>query len=202
MTFCTKCGAELPEGALVCPKCGTPTLAAVQPIAVSSVQPQRKNEFDVLGAISAGGVLIIMALTWLVNSNLFTLLINYFQSFEVYGRPVMPPYALAQPLVFFLDGIGIWGIVIGGLRLALMHFPRKAVENIMAGVFWLTLSYLLSEFYLGHIQGYLIPAAICTRGAGDIGVILHGHKAVLGPNRQLFFFLYSETRSIKHSCFS
>lgn len=29
MTFCTKCGAEVPEGAEFCPKCGTQTTVSV-----------------------------------------------------------------------------------------------------------------------------------------------------------------------------
>ena len=174
MTFCTKCGSELPGGALVCPKCGTPTQTTVQPTAVSYARPPSSREFDILGAVSAGGVLIILALTWLVYPNLFNIAIDYFKSFETYGRPVMPPYTLGQPIIFFLDGIGIWGIVIGGLRLALMHFPRKAVGNIMTGVFWLTLSYLLSEFYQGHIQDTtLVPLAIIALGVlVIIGMIL------------------------------
>ena len=184
MAFCTRCGAELPEGALVCPKCGTPTQATVQPTVVSYVRPPPRSEFDILGAISAGGVLIILALTWLVYPNLFNIVIDYFRSFGTYGRPVMPPYTLGQPIMFFLDAIGIWGIVIGGLRLALMHFPRKAVGDIMTGVFWLILSYLLSEFYRGHIHGTtLIPVAIIALGVlVIIGMILRvATKPFLGP---------------------
>ena len=125
-----------------------------------------------------------MALTWLVYPNLFSILVDYFRSFEVHGGPVMPPYALGQPIMFLLDGIGIWGIVIGGLRFALMHFPRKAVGNIMNGIFWLAVSYLLSEFYRGQIDwSTLIAAAIIALGILVIvGMILRvATRPYLGP---------------------
>jgi len=40
LAFCTKCGAELPEGALYCVKCGTP----VHPVAVTPPLPPHAHE--------------------------------------------------------------------------------------------------------------------------------------------------------------
>ena len=54
MVFCVKCGAEIPEGAGFCPKCGTQ-------VGVLSI-PEKRNHLEMAGAlVLVGGILAIVS---------------------------------------------------------------------------------------------------------------------------------------------
>jgi len=57
MSYCKKCGTELPEGSAYCPKCGTPTQSAAEPAFRPAYWGERfvawLIDIAILGAISA-----------------------------------------------------------------------------------------------------------------------------------------------------
>ena len=118
-----------------------------------------------LGLVSAGVVLIILALTWLSYPDILTMLTDYFQSWAIHMGPVLPPQRLGAAIIFFLNLSGVWGLIIGGLRIVFMHHPRRAVGNVAGGVFAIYLAYILSGYYAGTVAANtLLPLFLVGLG--------------------------------------
>ncbi len=153
MEYCPKCGEKIPEGGAFCPKCGY----SLQP---SSYQRERHVWWEgrgydnaLWGFVSFAGFLIVLGLTISSYPDLFARIASYFREFGIYGGPVLPPDSLGQPLMYFLNLSGIWGIVFGAIRLAVGHSPREAIGNITWGLFAFYLAYILSQFYSRAFSG-------------------------------------------------
>jgi uncharacterized membrane protein len=122
--------------------------------------------------------LISLALAMLVYPNTISLIVEYLKERGVQGYPFMPSYALARPFILFLNVVGAWSIIEGGLRLFFTINPRRMFLNVAEGVFSIFLAYILNQHYLGLIRlSTLIPLAIACFGMLIIANILVTHLA-------------------------
>jgi len=144
---CPKCGFEVGEDAKFCPKCGTALGVDVQP-PIGRIREKGPKGPDILGAISAGVVLIIIALTYIVYIEKIdpTIIIEYFEGMAEQGTLRKPPLILFDPAIFFLYAVGVWGIVLSALRIILQRSARKALGDLIGGFFSFFLAFLLTNY--------------------------------------------------------
>jgi hypothetical protein len=169
MQYCQKCGEKLADDARFCTKCGAPVIRSEQPVnrrvVREEIRQKVRHEPDILGAVSAGGFLIILALAWLSYPNILSLIIDYFQGFQTPTGFVWPSYGLGQPIMFILNLSGVWGLIIAGLRLVLMHSPGRAVNDVAGALFSFYLAYVLSQYYQGIVTANnLVPLFLVGLG--------------------------------------
>ena len=120
--------------------------------------------------------MISLALAALAYPNTVSLIVEYLRELGARGYPFMPSYALARPVILFLNLVGAWSIIEGGLRLVFMMNPRRMFLNVAGGVFSIFLAYILNQHYLGLIRlSAIIPLAIAGLGMLIIVNILVTH---------------------------
>ncbi len=157
--YCHRCGKELAPGADYCHSCGA---------RVGEYSPAewwwtwRRERWErrdwepvdaVWGAVSAVGFLIIFGLTIARYPDVFTLVVRYFESWQAYNHPVLPPHALGQVMVFFFTACGIWGLASAGARLAFTGRLRRPLRDVVGALFSFYIAFVLSQFYDKTISG-------------------------------------------------
>jgi len=119
-----------------------------------------------LGLVSFGVLLILLAVTWIRYPTLGNQFIDYFQSFAQYGRPVMLPVKLCEPIIFFLGFLGFWNLILAGLRTLTRRGPRGAVSDVVTGLGLLYVAFILLEYTRGAITASLVlPVIVIGLGA-------------------------------------
>ncbi|HJX23604.1 MAG TPA: hypothetical protein VJ574_04235 [Candidatus Bathyarchaeia archaeon] len=137
------------------------------------MEPQKNDPLD---TVSIGIAIISLAIIMLTYPNTISLVVEYLRELGVRGYPFMPSYALARPLIMFLNIFGAWSMIEGGLRLVFMMNPRRMFLNVAGGVFPVFLAYILNQHYLGLVRlSTLIPLAIAGLGILIIANILATH---------------------------
>ncbi len=163
MSYCPKCGVKIPEEGKFCPNCGVSTRKPLSRPA--STSPSKPKVGDPLGAVSAGVFFILVAFTWIKYPTLAADVPAYFESFGVYGHPVMLPSSLYEPLILFSTIFGVWHFILTGLRLVFRQNLKEAASNIGGGVFFLYLAYLLRQYSIGSIaENSLLPLLVIGIG--------------------------------------
>ena len=83
MGYCLKCGSELPEGAVFCPKCGA-NVTPTQAVKLAAKTSTGRN------LILAGGVIAVIASLWaLIMSTFWTSMIDTMMLYMMlYGFPI------------------------------------------------------------------------------------------------------------------
>lgn len=138
MVVCQKCGKQNSEDAVYCSSCGT-WLAGV---AVS----HRYVAPDYLGGISAGVILIILAVTYFVYQFDFHLISNYFGSMIALQRYIKPPVSVLMTASFFFNVVGVWSVILSGLRLTIQRSVRKSIGDLVGAAFDFFLAFLLYSY--------------------------------------------------------
>lgn len=144
MPYCTKCGEEVSNEMKFCPKCGVALRITPQPPALKEEKASKRP--DILGAISAGVILIILAVTYIRYPINLTIIIDYFKSIANQGAFLKPPLILFDPTIFFLYAAGVWGIVLSGLRIVFQRSVRKSLGDLVGGFFSFFLAFLLTNY--------------------------------------------------------
>jgi len=101
---------------------------------------------DYLGGISAGVILIILAVTYFIYPFDFHLITNYFGSMIALQRYIKPPASLLMTASFFLNFVGVWSVVLAGLRLAIQKSIRKSIGDLAGAAFDFFLAFLLISY--------------------------------------------------------
>ncbi len=157
--YCHRCGKELAPGAAYCHSCGAKVGEYSPAEWWWTWHREQRDRLDreptdaVWGAISAVGVLVILALTIVRYPDVFTLVVRYLESWQAFNRPVLPPYALGQVVVFFFAACGIWGVVAAGSRLALTGRLRQPLRDFGGALFSLYVAFAFSQFYARTLNG-------------------------------------------------
>lgn len=184
MTYCSKCGKELTEGADYCVHCGTR-------VGGSSFDWRRERDWERhwrherrekdgwWGAVTAFGFLIILGLTISRYPDVFTLLGVYLQSWGTHGYPILPGFALGQVIIFLLVAGGVWGLVAACLRFGFTDSFARPMRNIVGALFSLYLASEFTRFYAGEIRGSGLAIAFFVGLA--VVVIANGVIAYLVP---------------------
>ncbi|HVP23010.1 MAG TPA: zinc-ribbon domain-containing protein [Conexivisphaerales archaeon] len=203
MIYCGKCGAQNPDDARFCAKCGSP----IAPSGFSSEEFGQRvsrdaqdfakkmqegadrvsREFEyrhgrvpdevlrnepVLATLSLGAVLIIVAISFLRYPGSVALLSDYFQGVANAGAWTRPPTDLLRAAAFFFAAVGLWSFVMAVLRLLVQGSARKALNDVIGGLFSLFVAYLLSAYAAFRLGG-LGVIAFAVVGIG-LAVIARG----------------------------
>jgi hypothetical protein len=135
---------------------------------------------DFLGAVSFGVFIIIVAVIWLSNPKFPFQIIDYFRSFETYGRPVLPPPNLLSLIGDFAVAFGTWLIILGALRIVFQLYAWRSIGDMVGGIFFIYVSHLISDFVQNRKDVAMIfPLVIIGLGVavivGEVGQILASH---------------------------
>jgi hypothetical protein len=151
MPYCPRCGREVSNEISFCPQCGATLGATTQP-ATSRIRvtvPFRANiprSSDLLGVISVGAFLVLVGLTWYRYSIDPSMISNYIQKMTDKKGFIKPPMALLDPMIFFLYAVGVWEIVLSGLRIVLEKRVRKALGDLFGCFFSFFCAFLLTNY--------------------------------------------------------
>jgi len=121
-----------------------------------------------LGTVSFGVFLLIVAATWMLYPLLPTEIITYLTSLPsrsaVLGQPVMPPLTLFKPAIFFAYVLGVWLLILAGIR-AVAHV-HGASSDAAGGVFFVACAFLFGLYTQGRVPARtLTPIIIILLGA-------------------------------------
>lgn len=140
MPNCPNCGAVVPSDAKFCPKCGAELGARTRPVA------RMRRQTDILGAVSAGAILIILAVTYLTYPIDWSVIQSYLENMGRMGRYIRPPAILFDPAILFFSLIAIWSIALSGLRVLLERNLRRAISDLGGGLFSFLIAFLLTSY--------------------------------------------------------
>ena len=173
MPYCSKCGGAVHDEISFCPQCGGAIGASARPVKFR-IQKKGLRGPDILGIISAGVILIILAITYLRYPIGPAVILDYIQSMSDLGAFIKPPLTLLNLVAFFLYTTGIWGIVLSGLRIIFQRSVRKALGDLIGGFFSLFCAYLLTSYATDVITGQIALGYFVI----TIGIIVIGSTIV------------------------
>jgi len=144
---CPKCGEQLDTDMKYCPKCGTATgLGAPRPV-LSRVRERRAPKPpEILGVVSAGVVLILLAAAYIRYPIEPSVIADYFQSMAKQQQFLKPPQALLEDAFFFFNACGLWGIFLSVLRIVLERRPETALGDLVGGMSCFYVAFLLNSY--------------------------------------------------------
>lgn len=174
MSHCPKCGGEVSTEMKFCPKCG----ASLHVTALPSAKKKRLNgdkDSNVLTILSLGVILIVLAITYMLFPLDFSIVITYFKAMANQGIVLKPPPSLLKPVIFFLNAIGIWTLVLAGLSLVVWRRVKKAIENLVGGLFIFVLAFLVNRYSNDFITGRITLAylAMAVGSLVIVNVLIH-----------------------------
>ena len=137
MPYCPKCGEEIRDGKNFCPKCGAALSITVQ---------EKKKGPDVLGLMSVGVIIILIALTYLRYPIESSEIAKYFESMADKKIFIKPPLIIFDAAFFFLCAVGLWGIILSGLRIVFQRSLRRALGDLIGGFFSFFYAFLLTNY--------------------------------------------------------
>ena len=194
MVKCPGCAAENEDSATFCTNCGVRLQgsAGSQGVEASSSwrsqeepgskpSPRRYEGEGFLGALSAGVILIILAIAYLRYPNVFSAFVGYLRSWEFAQGFVRPPPVLVEPVVFFLEGVAVWSLVLAVLRMIVQRSTRRAVGEVVGALFCLFVAFLLTE-YIGDVYAGRTVLAYLVIGVGCV-VVLNALASAAFPDR-------------------
>lgn len=141
--------------------------------------PEVYQNEPLIGTISSGAVLVIIALTFLRYPNIFTVLGDYFRSMGELGAFIRPPRVILEATSFFFASVGLWTFVMVVLRLLVQRSARRALNDVVGGLFSFYVAFVVSAYAALRIGG-VGALALVVVGLGAV-VIVHGIIAMVLP---------------------
>ena len=135
-----------------------------------------------MSAVSAGVILIILALTYLRHPNASSAFVNYVRALELSSGFVRPPPVLVESGIFFLEAVAVWSLVLAVLRIVVQRNGRRAVGEVAGALFCLFVAFLLTEYISDIFAGRTVLGYLVI-GAGFV-VIVNALASVAVPDRQ------------------
>ena len=121
-------------------------------------------EVDYLGGINAGIILIILAVFFILHRSVFSDFIAWISGWGVSG-PTMVPDSLIPPVIWFLNAVGGWGLILAFIRIISGVNIRNAISDAFGATFMLVASYLFRRYALDLIPlRVLVASLIMTLG--------------------------------------
>jgi len=146
VSYCPECGSKVEPGTKFCPKCGAALAAPIQPSEAIRVERRPPKPPEVLGFVSAGVVLVLLASTYLLYPVEPLVISGYFQRMADQKIFIKPPAILLEASIFFFNAAGVWGIILSVLRIIVERSPRKALGDLFGGLFSFFVAFLLSSY--------------------------------------------------------
>ena len=183
MVKCSSCGLETAEDAMYCTNCGARLqVGADSRVAVPASERSserfssgpsrrhRREDTDFFRALTAGVILIILAVTYLRYPGVVSAFDSYMRRFGDARGFVKPPRILIEPWVFFFEAIALWTFVLAVLRIVLQRSLRRAVGDAVGALFSLFVAFLLTN-YADDIYAGRTVLAFFVIGVGLIVVV-------------------------------
>lgn len=169
-SYCSRCGEKIDPGTKFCPKCGKALGVAVGPTVTGRVERRPSEVPHVLGFISAGVILVLLASTYILYPIEVSVIAVYFQTMADQKIFIKPPSVLIEAAIFFFNAAGAWGIILSILRVVLERRPREALGDMIGGLFSFYVAFLLSN-YATDILTARVTLAFFIVGIGLLVVI-------------------------------
>jgi len=141
--------------------------------------PEVARTDAVLGSISAGAILVIIAVSILSYPDSLRLLGDYLRLMGTLNAFVRPPAEIVDVGAFFFVAVGVWSFILAVLRILVQRSARKALDSVLGALYCLYLAYLLYA-YAGLRVGTLGFLAFAVVGLGLL-VIGEGLVAAAMP---------------------
>lgn len=142
--ICPSCNDPIREDMLFCPNCGTAQPKQVP--ATPSPRPRPKRRTDILGALSAGVVLILLAISYLQYPVALETVTSYIQRLTTQRVFLKPPTIILNFSIFFFYASGTWGLVLSALRLIVQRNIRQTLTDLLGAVFSIYCGFLLTNY--------------------------------------------------------
>lgn len=138
-----------------------------------------------LGAISAGVILIILAVTYLIYEPTinFSTIVDYFERMGNLKTFIKPPIFLFDPAIFFFNAIGVWSLILSGLRIVFQRSAGKATGDVTGAFFSFFTAFLLTN-YAADVFTEQTTLAYFIIGIGIL-VIINGVIYFAFPERKV-----------------
>gem|GEM_PF-216091 len=141
--------------------------------------PRPRRGGDPLSGVNVGVVLIIIATSFILHPGIFSETIAWLEGWGEAG-PTMIPSPLIGPLFWLLSALGVWNLVLAGIRVASGINRRESISDAFGGALLLTVAFLFREYASGLISlAILLPALVIAIGAAvllgsAVSYLLHG----------------------------
>jgi hypothetical protein len=165
-----------------CPNCGTTLPPRESAPALSSAAPRTKPRSDILGGLSFGVVLILLAITYIRYPVAPETVITYIQRLANQRVFLKPPVILLNFSIFFFYASGAWGLVLSALRLLIQHNTRQTVTDLLGAFFSLYCGYLLTNYLedvitsQGAFAYFIVGIGVLIIGNAVIYLLLKKHS--------------------------
>jgi len=138
-----------------------------------------------LDVISAAVILIILAVTYLMYAPTidFPDVVAYFESMGVHHTFIKPPIFLFDPAVFFFNAVGVWSLILSGLRIVFQRSVSKAIGDVTGAFFSFFIAFLLTNYAADIFTGQTTLAYFLI-GIGIL-VIVNGIVYFAFPERKV-----------------
>lgn len=137
-----------------------------------------------LSAVSAGVILIILAATYLMHPFPLHVVLDYFKDIEINRAFIKPPLILLDTIIFFFNAIGLWQLVLSGLRIVFQHSVRRTLEDVTGAFFSFFIAFLLTSYEI-EVFTWQITLGYFIIGIGAL-VIVNGIIHFFFPRRRFF----------------
>ena len=150
----------------------------------SETMSKNKVAFPI-DAISAGVFLIILASAYVLYSPHINLndILSYFRDIPVHKGLIRPPQSIIDAAVFFFNSIGVWALVVAGLRIVFQKNMPKALGDVAGACFSFFTSYLITN-YASKVFNPETALAYFIIGIGALIIV-----------NALVYFVFSEKQS-------
>ncbi len=174
MPVCPSCGVANKDDAMFCMFCGTkltsePATTTPKPVpappppAVRAPPPP-----DVIGLVGFAIFLVVAAVVFALNPNLFQDLWTWFRPLLTEGRVTRPPEPLIVSAILFFGMNGLGGFVPAYLRLAMTRRRSRALADGLSSLGTVVFSVLLVVYLERIVTGPILLATV----VGVIGVLI------------------------------
>jgi hypothetical protein len=145
---------------------------------------KNKSAFPI-DTISAGVFIIILAGTYVLYSPYIDVneVITYFRNIPIHLGETRPPQAIMDAAVFFFNSIGVWTLVVAGLRIVFQRSVPKALGDVTGAFFSFFTSYLITN-YAFRVFTWQTAVAYFIIGIGTLIIV-----------NALTYFVFSEKQS-------
>lgn len=165
--FCKSCATQLPLTTPTSPPNPEAPIAPPPPVAPPHPARRREPHEELLGLLGFAFFLVGVAVFFAVDSNLFGDLMAWSQSVGVYRTPfIRPPDALIQGAVWFFVTVGLFDLIIAGLRWNLHWNPLRVLSRFLSAAGDLVFALLLLRYADRTVSGASVIMALVGLVAG------------------------------------
>ena len=162
---CPICGERIRKEMQFCPRCGKAVSVSVS-LHIARISEKDRGESELLGRISVGVILVIIAIAYMQYPLKPSTFIDYLHDMVDLGTFIKPPLIFFDLAIFFFYALGVWNLVLSGLRIVFQWNVRKALSDLSGGLFAFLSAFILDNYAVDLFTrwtalGYFIAGIGC-----------------------------------------